>query len=151
MSQNTSTHEYEIVVRSTPEAIWQALTTGEQTQKYYFGCRVESDWRVGSACRYYGPKGSVDLDGEVIEIEPQQRLLTTFKPKWFPQLEGSQPSTLAWEIIPMGPASEVKLTHANIDDATFEAGQMHMGWVYCLSSLKSLLETGEGLPDIFAS
>jgi hypothetical protein len=45
----------------------------------------------------------------------------------------------------------VKLTHANIDDASFNAGQMHTGWLYCLAGLKSLLETGEGLPDLFAS
>jgi uncharacterized protein YndB with AHSA1/START domain len=151
MSQNTSTHEYEIVVLSTPEAVWQALTNGEQTQKYYFGCRVESDWQVGSSCRYYGPKGGVDLDGEIIEIEPQQRLLTTFKPMWFPQKEGEKPSTLTWQIIPLGPTSQIKLTHSDVDDAAFEAGRMHMGWVYCLSSLKTLLETGESLPNIFAS
>jgi len=93
----------------------------------------------------------VDLDGEIIEIEPQRHLLTTFDPKWFPPVEDAQPSTLNWQIIPVGPTTEVKLIHADIDDATFEAGQMHLGWVYCLSSLKSLLETGEPLPNIFAS
>jgi len=151
MDKHISTHQYEIIVNSSPLAVWQALTEGEQTQKYYFGCRVESDWQRGSACRYYGPGGSVDLDGEIIEIEPQRHLLTTFDPKWFPPVEDAQPSTLNWQIIPVGPTTEVKLIHADIDDATFEAGQMHLGWVYCLSSLKSLLETGEPLPNIFAS
>src|SRR6266700_2174805 len=134
MSQNTSSHVYEIVIRSTPEHIWQALTDGGITQKYYFNCRVESDWKQGSPVRYYGPKGTVDLDGEIIEIVPQQRLVTTFKPKWFPQTT-EHPSTLSWEIQPMQVVTQVKLTHSDIDDASFEAGQMHLGWIYCLSSL----------------
>ncbi|MBV9689942.1 MAG: SRPBCC family protein [Ktedonobacteraceae bacterium] len=150
MSQATTSHVYEIFIRSTPERIWQALTDGDLTQKYYFGCRVESDWKVGSTCNYYGPKGTIDLEGKIVEIEPQQRLVTTFEPKWFPPSE-EKPSILTWEIQPMQVVSQVKLTHAEIDDASFEAGQLHMGWLYCLSSLKSLLETGEGLPDIFAS
>lgn len=150
MSQATFPHVYEIFIRSTPERIWQALTDGDLTQKYYFDCRVESDWKPGSTCSYYNPKGTVDLEGEVLEIEPQSRLVTTFKQKWFPQPE-EKASTLKWEIQPMQVVSQVKLTHADIDDASFEAGQMHMGWLYCLSSLKSMLETGEGLPDIFAS
>lgn len=144
------THTYEIIVRSTPEQIWQALTDGNLTQRYYFNTRVESDWKTGSAIRYRGPSGSIDLDGEILEIDPQSRLTTTFKPNWIPN-GGGTPSKLTWQIQSMGPVSNITLIHSDIDDATFEAGQMHMGWVYGLSSLKSLLETGEGLPDIFAS
>jgi uncharacterized protein YndB with AHSA1/START domain len=151
MSQNSTTadHVYEIVIRSTPDQVWQALTDGEFTQRYYFNTRVESDWQPGSLCRYYDPKGNVSLEGEILEIEPQRSLKTTFKPMWVPQSEGGQLSTLSWEIQALGPVSSVKLTHAGIDDASFQAGRMHLGWVYALSSLKSLLETGEPLPNIF--
>ncbi len=153
MSQNNPlpTHVYEIVIRATPERTWQALTEGDLTQKYYFNTRVESDWKPGSPVRYYGPKGTVDLEGEVLEFEPQRRLVTTFKPMWAPDIQGSQPSTVGWDIQPIRDLSHVKLTHAGVDEASFQAGQMHLGWVYSLSSLKSLLETGEGLPDIFAA
>ena len=150
MTQGSSTHVYEIFIRATPDRIWQALTDGTLTQKYYFNTRVESDWQPGSSLLYHGPRGTVDLDGKILEIAPGERLVTTFEPKWFPQTD-STPSTLAWEIQDMHVVTQVKLTHADIDDASFEAGQMHLGWVYCLSGLKRLLETGEGLPDIFAS
>lgn len=80
-------HVYETVVRAMPEQVWQALTTPDLTQKYYFGCRVESDWQEGSPCRYYGAQGAVNLDGKILEITPQQRLVTTFEPKWVPQME----------------------------------------------------------------
>lgn len=150
MTQATSTHTYEIFIRSTPDQIWNALTDGDLTEKYYFNTRVASDWKPGSTVSYTGPRGTVDLDGQIIEIDAGSLLTTTFSPKWFPQTE-EKLSTLTWAIQPMQGVSQVTLTHADIDDASFEAGQMHTGWVYCLSSLKSLLETGDGLADIFAS
>jgi Uncharacterized conserved protein len=148
MSQNTPIHVYETVIKSTPEQVWQALTDPELTQKYYFNCRVESDWQKGSACRYYGARGTVDLDGTILEIEPQHLLVTTFEPKWVPDT-GASPSKLTWEIQPLRGVSLVRLTHTDIDDTSFEAGRMHLGWVYSLSSLKSLLETGKSLPNMF--
>jgi hypothetical protein len=45
-----------------------------------------------------------------------------------------------------GSSTLVKLTQADMDDATFEGGQIGMGWVFVLSSLKTLLETGTALP-----
>ncbi len=148
MSTNTSDHVYEIIVRTSPESVWKALTDSEETQKYYFHTRVESDWTVGSPYRGYDQQGGVSSEGEIVEIEPQSHLKTTFKPMWIPT-NGSEPSTVSWDLQPLGPTTLLKLTHAGIDNATFEAAQMGAGWVYVLSSLKSLLETDEALPDIF--
>jgi uncharacterized protein YndB with AHSA1/START domain len=146
MSQN-NVHVYEIMINSTPEEIWRALTDGELTQKYYFGSRIESDWKAGSTYRSYGPTGDIDSEGDVITVESPRSLVTTFKPMWIP--EGTA-STTTWEIEPVGPVTLVKLTHSDIDDASFEAAQFHTGWIFVLSSLKTLLETGEGLPNIMA-
>jgi uncharacterized protein YndB with AHSA1/START domain len=143
----TNTHVYEIMIGSTPEKVWQALTDGELTQKYYFGSRFESDWKAGSSYRAYGQSGDVDSEGEIISIDSPSRLVATFKPLW---LSDATASTTDWEITAVGPVTLVKLTHSNIDDASFESAQFHSGWIYVLSSLKSLLETGEGLPDIMA-
>lgn len=35
-------------IRSPMNNVWQALTDPDITQQYFFGCRVESDWIVGS-------------------------------------------------------------------------------------------------------
>jgi uncharacterized protein YndB with AHSA1/START domain len=148
MSTSTSDHVYEIIVRSEPEKVWKALTDSEETQKYFFHTRVVSDWAVGSSYRGYDQEGGISSDGTIVEIEPQSHLKTTFQPAWLPT-DNSTPSTVSWDVQVLGPATLLKLTHANIDDATFEAGQMGPGWVYILSSLKSLLETGEALPDLF--
>jgi uncharacterized protein YndB with AHSA1/START domain len=144
MSEKATAHVYEAMVASSPEKVWKALTDGEQTQQYYFGTRVESDWTVGSSFRYYNPDNSLSSEGVIVEIEPQALLKTTWKPVWLES--GGESSTVSWEIQSLGSSTLVKLTHAGIDDATFEQAQMSVGWVYVLSSLKSLLETGSALP-----
>src|SRR4051812_21079783 len=39
---------YVIYIAATPERVWEALTSGDLSSRYFFGRRVESDWRVGS-------------------------------------------------------------------------------------------------------
>jgi uncharacterized protein YndB with AHSA1/START domain len=148
MGNNTAEHVYEIIVRRTPEDVWKALTDGEMTQQYYFNTRVESDWKTGSAFRFYDRDGGLSSEGTVLEVTPQSHLKTTWKPAW---LADNQPSTLAWDVQSLGSSTLLKLTQTDIDEATFESAQMGIGWVFILSSLKSLLETGEALavPEIF--
>lgn len=143
-------HSYEVIVQSTPENVWKALTDSDLTEQYYFGSRYETDWKAGSTYRAVDHEGNVSGEGEILAAEENSVLKTTFKPLW---LEGGEPSTLTWELTPLSDLTLIKLTQSNIDDETFEAAQMHIGWVYILSSLKSLLETGKALPvpEIFAS
>jgi len=142
MIRNETKHTYEILIGSTPENVWKAITDGELTQKYYYGTRVESDWKAGSTFHYYKSDGSVSSDGKILEIEPQSHLKTLWKPVWL----GNVSSTVTWDLQPMGETTLLKLTHSDIDDATFEDAEFHVGWIYVLSSMKSLLETGKGLP-----
>jgi uncharacterized protein YndB with AHSA1/START domain len=147
MTQVSPPHIYEIYIRSTAEQVWQAIVDPDLTQKYYYGGRVESRWQVGSPYHYVGKSGEIDIEGRILEIEPQQRLVTTFEPKWFPST-AQEPSKLTWAIDDLETLSLLKLTHENIDDESFRTGQFHQGWLYILSGLKSAIETGEGLPEI---
>jgi uncharacterized protein YndB with AHSA1/START domain len=149
MSANPSAHVYEIIIGSTPENVWRALTDGEVTQKYYFNTRVESDWTVGSDFRHYDREGGLSSEGKVLAVEPLSHLKTTFEPKWIPS-DGNEPSTVAWDLKPLNSSTLLKLTHANIDDATFAEAEMHVGWIYIISSMKSLLETSKALPSIYS-
>jgi len=144
MSQN-ATRVYEIYIHSTPERMWQSLTDPELTQQYYFNTRVESDWKSSSTVVYRNPQGNVDLEGEVLEIDPPRRLVTTFKPTWAPQVTGTAPSTVSWEIESIGEACKLTLTHAGFDQDSPMADMIHNAWIQTLSSLKSLLETGQPL------
>jgi uncharacterized protein YndB with AHSA1/START domain len=137
---------YRIYVAVPPAQAWRALTDPDQTEKYYFGSRVETDWSPGAEIRYVAGPHPV-VDGEIVELDEGHRLVTTFVPR-FPGAEGIPPSTVTWEVTPgwTGELSGVALTHSDFDFGNPAAQVFDDGWVLTLSSLKSLLETGKPLP-----
>ncbi len=45
---------------TTPEKLWEALTNGDCTKPYFFGRRIESDWKVGSPFKLVMEDGRID-------------------------------------------------------------------------------------------
>src|ERR1700710_3087728 len=137
---------YTIYIASTPEKVWEALTTAEFSRRYFFGNAVEVDLRVGGAYIVRTPDGSLHISGEVIECEPPKKLTVTFNVNWPALIEKLGPTLVTYEIEPAGDAVRLTLTEAHdrtIDDDILSGGRQ--GWPAILSSLKSLLETGEAL------
>ena len=69
---------YTIYIASTPEKVWEALTSAEFSRKYFFGNSVEIDLRVGGAYIVRTPDGALHISGEVIECDPNRKLAFTF-------------------------------------------------------------------------
>jgi uncharacterized protein YndB with AHSA1/START domain len=137
---------YTIYIASTPEQVWQALTSAEFSRKYFFGNAVEVDFRIGGAYVVRAPDGSLHISGEVIECDPPKKLTVTFNVNWPMLIEKLGPTLVSYEIEPAGNAVRLTLTEAHdrpIDDDILSGGRT--GWPAILSSLKSLLETGEPL------
>ena len=141
----TVTHLFEIYINATPEKIWQALTDGAMTEQYYFGTSVTSEWQPGSPYRYLTPDGNSMLDGEVVEIDPPRRLVTTFKPQW-PGVEDEPVTSVIFEIEPAGEVSKLRLIHEGLIAGNPLTSGVRDGWSQILSSMKTLLETGKPLP-----
>jgi len=141
-------HVYQIYIRATPERLWQALVDGDLTRQYYFGCRVESDWRPGSPYRLVDDTGAALVTGENVEVDPPRRLVQTFGAPWAPEVGREGPSTVTWEIEPVGDAGQtcrLTLVHDGIDPTSARGKELAAGWAQILSGLKTLLETGEPL------
>jgi uncharacterized protein YndB with AHSA1/START domain/DNA-binding transcriptional ArsR family regulator len=139
---NPPKHVYEIYIRTTPEKLWEAITRPEMTRQYFYGSAVESEWKVGAAVRHMGANGNVNLDGKVLEIVPQRRLVTTFCAVHDPEAGKDRPSRVTWEIEPRGEVCRLTLTHDDFDGITATYKQVGPGWNPVLSGLKTLLETG---------
>src|SRR6202012_3476479 len=73
---------YTIYIASTPEKVWQALTSAEFSRKYFFGNSVDIDQRVGGAYLVRTPDGALHISGEVIECIPYRKLSFTFNVNW---------------------------------------------------------------------
>lgn len=72
----------ETYIRTTPEALWDALVSGEKTSRYFFATTVVSDFVPGARIEYHYPDGGLAVDGEVLEVDRPRRLVTTFRPLW---------------------------------------------------------------------
>jgi len=140
----TMSHVYEILIRTTPERLWAALTDPEQSRLYYFGTRVESTWDAGAPYRYAYPDGTTMIDGEVLESDPPRRLVTSFVHRWGPVAKPT-PSTVVFEIEPLGSACKLTLHHTGLDASDPITAGFAEGWTLIFSGLKTLLETGTPL------
>ncbi len=139
--EHAPAHVYEIFIRTTPDRLWQALTDPELTQRYVFGSRVESDWQPGSPYSYTNEHGKA-IEGEILEIDPPRRLVQT----WRATFADIPVTAVTWTIEPVGDACKLTLRHSGIDPANTVVSQgLASAWALQLSSLKSLLETGQPL------
>src|ERR1700742_2324085 len=137
---------YTIYIAATPEQVWQALTTSEFSRKYFFGNAVEVELRVGGAFVMRTPDGKLHISGEVVECDPPKKLTITFNVNWPALIEKLGPTLVTYEIEPAGDAVRLTMTESHdrpLSDDILSGGRA--GWPAILSSLKSLLETGEPL------
>jgi uncharacterized protein YndB with AHSA1/START domain len=149
------TFVYATFIRTTPEKLWEALTNGDFSEKYWFGSRIQIEPRGGGSMRISLPKGMEekgDFAGKVLVFEPCRKLVYTWNPKDKPELAAKRdgPSRVTYELTPMGSQVKLRLIHENLlpediekDPTTFKG--INNGWPAVLSSLKSLLETGEAI------
>jgi DNA-binding transcriptional ArsR family regulator len=121
---------FEVWIRSTPEKIWEAISDDSIRQQYSFN-----------------PPPDMNPDdfatGETVEEEPPHRLVQTMKALWSPEVEKYPATTITYEINPRGDMCQLRVTHSDLTEEMSD--EIWGGWPMILSSLKSLLETGESL------
>lgn len=156
-----TTQVYRVHIKATPEAIWDAITKPEWTDKYGYGGRAEFDLRPGGAYRGLASESmrsagapEVAVDGEVVEADPPRKLVTTWRMVMDPEMASEGFTRLTWEI-EEGQGGVTKLTVIHDLEgapklATLVSGEMEDmgaggGWSWVLSDLKTLLETGKPL------
>jgi uncharacterized protein YndB with AHSA1/START domain len=137
---------YTIYIAATPEKVWQALTTAEFSRQYFSGFAIEADLKVGGTFIARAPDGAVHISGEVIECDPPKKLTITWNVNWPALVEKLGPTLVTYEIEPAGDAVRLTMLQSHdheISDDILSGGRA--GWPAILSSLKSLLETGQAL------
>ncbi|GII82594.1 putative transcriptional regulator, ArsR family protein [Sphaerisporangium siamense] len=149
MTSGTTTvpsYVYVTYIRAGAEQVWQALTDADLTARYWAHANV-SDWQAGSTWEHRRVDGSgvVDVVGKVITTEPPTRLVITFEDS--PDLESPrEPSVVTFLIEPHEDIVRLTVTHERLPNQDMYRG-ISAGWPAVLANLKSLLETGEVLPQ----
>jgi uncharacterized protein YndB with AHSA1/START domain len=134
---------FEIYIKTTPERLWEAITSEEMRARYSFGVGTVSDWTEGSDYKA-GVPGVIDIaSGENLEVDPPRRLVQSFTALWSDQVKSEGASRVTWEIEPVGTSCRLRVTHDQLGEAA--NSELYGGWPMILSGLKTLLETGEDL------
>jgi DNA-binding transcriptional ArsR family regulator len=133
---------FEIYIKTTPERLWEAITSSEMRQKYTFGVGVETDWTDGSSYRAaHAASGAPISEGENLEVDPPRKLVQSFHALWGEDVAAEGTSRVTWEIEPVGDSCRLVVTHDQLREGVND--QIYGGWPMILSGLKTLLETGE--------
>jgi uncharacterized protein YndB with AHSA1/START domain len=159
-----TTQVYRVYIKASPQAIWDAITKPEWTQRYGYRGVVEFDeLAAGGKYRFIAPAEmqamgmpEVVVDGEVVEADEPRRLVQTWHPLWAEDI-AAETTRVTYDIEEDdGGVTRLTVTH-EVEGAPITAAQVGLtearmfegggGWPMILSDLKSLLETGKSLGD----
>ena len=141
---------YVTYIETTPEKLWQALTDGNFTERYWFGARLRSDWKVGSSFEMVRSDGAVSDAGKVVACDPPRLLAYTFV-NLSDKYKNEFPALATFVLEPYGKLVKLTLTHEGFQEGSKMLSGVSKGWPAILASLKSLLETGQPLEIPFAA
>ena len=144
----TATFVYVTFIRSTAEKVFEALTRPEMTRRYWAHDNV-SDWKPGSKWAHVNndDQKTVHVIGKVVENVPPRRLVFTWAA---PENEGNPDkySRVTFELQQQADFVKLTCTHDELEPDSAMLKGVSSGWPLVLSSLKTLLETGQGV-DIY--
>lgn len=138
---------YVTYIRTTPEKLWKALLDPEFTRRYWKEMWQESEWKPGASWQMMAPGGTVSDTGEIVEIEPQKRLVLKWRNEFKPELRTEGHSRLTYELQQQGESVKLTILHEMDKPNSKFIHAVSGGWPHILASLKSLLETGESLKE----
>ena len=136
---------YVTYIETTPDKLWEALTSVEFTRRYWFNTEVQSDWKVGSPIALVMDGKTTDI-GEIIEADRPRRLAYTFKHAADEELRKEPASKVVFTLEQHGAVVKLTLTHEGFIEGSKLLDGISKGWPAILASLKSLLESGKPLP-----
>lgn len=152
---------YTTYIKTTPELLWRALTDPSFTSRWW-QTTFDTDWKVGSRM-IWDNDGVIIADPEqvVLEYEPYRRLSYswhTFLPAMqsrmglddeaFATISSERRSRVAFEIEPVKDTVKLTVIHDDFEPDSVALTRVRNGWPVFLSSLKTLLESGEPLASL---
>jgi uncharacterized protein YndB with AHSA1/START domain len=140
-------HVYQTFIRASAEDVWRAITDPTFTQRYFHRTTFESSLERGAPFRMVLPDGRDAVVGEIEVVEPNHRLVMTWRFLYDAALAEERPSRVEW-VLTEGDAGVTKVTtiHRDLGASPLTSAKVADGWTWVLQSMKTLVETGEPLP-----
>jgi uncharacterized protein YndB with AHSA1/START domain len=131
---------YVNTIAAPPEKVWQGLTDPAFTQRYWYGTRLESDWKVGSVITFVKPEGMGAPDiGTVLVADRPRTLAFSWHIAWG-EMAKEKDSRVTFTIEPDGTGTKLTLVHDEFEENSQAAAALKNGWPGILAGLKKTLE-----------
>jgi len=139
-------YTYDIYIGAAIGKVWRGIVDGEMTKHYVYGTRLKSTLKKGTAYAFVGDGDFKVVDGEILDIEPERKLVVSWRAHWDDSVAKDRASRVSYELTATGKSTtKLRLVHDDFDGPTATYAGSVEGWPLMLSSLKSLLETGKAL------
>lgn len=149
---------YTIYIKTTPQRLWQALTDPSFMRRWW-GMTAESDWQVGSTMTWEREGVTIaDPAQVVLESEPYHRLVYTwhsftpelahalgYSDEFLATVSRERRSRVTFTLEPLDQMVKLTIVQDDFEPGSTVVEMVGKGWPQVLSSLKTLLETGETL------
>jgi uncharacterized protein YndB with AHSA1/START domain/DNA-binding transcriptional ArsR family regulator len=145
-AMNKKEFAYETYINASRDRVWQALTSAEFTSKYFYATHVDSTWEKGAAVNYRYASGDVAVEGNVIEVDPPNKLVISWHVLYDEAAKAEEPSRVTFALQDVNGQTRLRIVHDQFPENTVLLGSISEGWPWIVASLKSLLETGQALP-----
>jgi uncharacterized protein YndB with AHSA1/START domain len=146
MSKSQLAYSYEVYIAAPPAQVWKGLVDGELTRQYVYGTRFQGRLDPGAPYAFVGEGDFPVVDGTILEVAPEKRLVITWAAHWDEAAAKDRASRVRYELTASGPrATKLQVVHDDFDGETATYRGSVDGWPLMLSSLKTLLETGKPL------
>ena len=141
----SSQYVYVTYIRTTPQKLWDALTSPEFQKKYWFDMHQESSWKAGSPWKMVFSDGRVADAGEILESDPPRRLVIKWRNEFRPELTAEGWSRCVYDLEEDAGVVKLTITHSIEKEKAKLIEAVSGGWPRIMASLKSYLETGSPL------
>lgn len=141
MSEQTAVST--VQVSASPTQVWQALVEPEQIRVYLMGAEVDTTWEPGSPIVWRGEYDGRAFEdtGEVLEVEPGERLVTThYSPLSGRPDEPENYHRVTWRVRDAGERAEVSVEQTLLSGE--DADRARDNWSSVLGRLKEHVERG---------
>ncbi len=139
--QNQFISEYQTIIKSPLEKVWDALTNPAMVNKYFYGSQLETTWEVGTEILWTGEfDGKPYLDkGTVLEFIPNQQLSFSYLSNWS-GMEDKPDNYLKidYKVIALNNETELRITQTNYDEEKLKHSEE--SWANVIDMLKNLIE-----------
>jgi len=132
---------YTLFIAKPSKTVWSALMDKKMIDQYYMAPVQTLELKKGGKISYGGETEMIT--GVIVELEEPKALVHTFKFAGSPDPE----TQVKYEIKEIGEEMcSLTISHTGFQESDQSFADITGGWPVIASSLKTLLETGKGMP-----